>query len=418
MECISSQWIKNVVRLTLSTVYLKTNSMITKTITSIAFFSLLGQLAFSQASDKTFTLRPPSVALGAGVLYFNGDIGKGVGVTPYSTVRGGFNLSVEERPLPYLGVSLMGMYGHLSASERSLDTVNNLNFQSTVVSGDLLVSFHLDGSVLKPDADVAPFIYTGISFLSFSPYADLKDATGNPYYYWTDGSVRNQPETSENILTAKTVNRDYTYETALDSGKYAKHTFSLPIGIGVKLRITEKCFMNIQSCYYFTFSPNIDNYKITGKNNKYIYSFVSLEYNFGRSSEDPRDVKYRSVDFSALIKDTVSTSKSRTVAVQDNTPPLSDSAIAAQHAKDTVSEDRSGSFNANPTLTTLAQQDKANNAKAGAHNLPDKFKAADKNGDGVITSQEITQSIDEFFDGTSTMSIADINSLIDYFFDQ
>jgi hypothetical protein len=407
------------------------NSISMKKFTFIAVLSIVYLGTFAQtpstgssqpqssSSSTGFQFKLPSVFLGAGVLYFNGDIGKGAGVTPYSTVRTGAILGVEERFLPYLGVSLSALYGKLAASERSLDTTRNLNFESKIIQGDLLVSFHLAGSVFKSDYPVDPFIYAGASFLSFSPYADLKDANGNPYYYWTDGTVRNQPETSENIISAKIVNRDYKYETALDSGKYSKHTFSIPLGIGIKLRITDQIFVNLQTTYYLTFSPNIDNYKLSGKNNKYIFSFFTIEYNFGKPKEDANEaVKYKNVDFSALIKDTIKAAPKQVKEVV-----LSDSAIAAQHAKDTISEDRSAEFNANPSEATLTAQDKAiqtkaSNVNAPVHSVPAKFASADKNGDGYISSQEITTAIDEFFDGSSPMTIADINALIDYFFDQ
>jgi hypothetical protein len=390
-------------------------------ITSIALLSVVSLATIAQTSDNSsgFSSKLPSIAIGAGVLHFNGDIGKGAGVTPYSTIRPGFNFTIEERPLPYLGISLMGLMGRLAASERSLDTTRNLNFESKIITGDLLINFHFAGSIFKRDYPVDPFIYAGASFLSFSPYADLKDANGNPYYYWTDGTVRNMPETSTDLLSAKVVHRDYTYETSLDSGKYSKHTFSIPIGVGIKLRITDNFFVNLQTTYYFTFSQNIDNYKLTGKNNKYIYSFFTIEYQFGKHKEDMGDMKYKDVDFSALIKDTVKTTKVKEV----KQPTMSDSAIAAQYAKDTLSEDRGGvAFNENPTLEALAKEDKAIAAKnknnTGPSKIPARFQAADKNGDGVISSQEITQAIDDFFDGTSTMTIADINGLIDYFFDQ
>lgn len=373
----------------------------------------------SSSDNNGFKFRAPSVYLGAGVLYFNGDIGKGAGVTPYSTVRTGVCLGLEERVLPYLGVSLTGIYGKLSASERSLDTTRNLNFESKIIQGDFLINFHFAGSIFKSDFPVDPFIYAGASFLSFSPYTDLYDAKGEKYYYWTDGTIRNQPETSQDIISAQVVNRSYNYSTSLDSGKYAKHTFSIPVGIGVKLRITDQVFVNLQTTYYFTFSKNIDNYSFSGKNNKYIFSFFTLEYNFGKP-QDETDPKYQNIDFSALIKDTIKTVKSTKKDVQ---PVMSDSAIAAQHAKDTLSEDRSAAFNENPSEATLQAQDKAvqnkaNNVNAPIHQVPARFQSADKNGDGYISSQEITQAIDEFFDGSSKMNISDINALIDYFFDQ
>jgi hypothetical protein len=386
-----------------------------KKLTSIALVTLTALHVAAQVpdDDNAPPSKLPSVALGAGVLYFNGDIGKGAGVTPYSTIRGGYCLNIEERPLPYLGFTLSGMIGKLAASERSMDSANNLNFQSNIFEGDLFVNLHLDGLLLKANSPVAPFFYAGFSFLSFTPYGDLKDANGNPYHYWTDGTIRNMPETSSDIITAKIIQRDYTYETPLDSGKYAKHTFSIPVGAGIKLRVTENFSVNLQTTYYFTFSPNIDNYKISGKDNKYIYSFVTLEYHFVKKQASVSDAKYANVDFSSLIKDTVKEVKAAPEV------KMSDSAIAAQHAKDTLAVDRSAVFNNDPSLQNLQSVDAQHKDQANTgHSVPAKFKAADKNGDGIISSQEITQTIDEFFDGTSTYTIADINALIDYFFDQ
>jgi len=46
------------------------------------------------------------------------------------------------------------------------------------------------------------------------------------------------------------------------------------------------------------------------------------------------------------------------------------------------------------------------------------FKFLDTNGDGYISSEEISNAIDAFFEGESQLKSADINKLIDYFFEQ
>ena len=50
--------------------------------------------------------------------------------------------------------------------------------------------------------------------------------------------------------------------------------------------------------------------------------------------------------------------------------------------------------------------------------LPDEFKPADKNKDGAIAPDEISASIDAFFDGDSNYSAAIIVRMIDFFFQQ
>ena len=51
-------------------------------------------------------------------------------------------------------------------------------------------------------------------------------------------------------------------------------------------------------------------------------------------------------------------------------------------------------------------------------NLPAEFQFADTNGDGIITSNEITGAIDAFFEGGANITVDKINKLIDYFFEQ
>ena len=50
--------------------------------------------------------------------------------------------------------------------------------------------------------------------------------------------------------------------------------------------------------------------------------------------------------------------------------------------------------------------------------VPDAFKPFDKNNDGRIAANEITDAIDSFFDGNSDYTFEKINKLIDFFFEQ
>ncbi|HTB05816.1 MAG TPA: hypothetical protein VK806_02600 [Bacteroidia bacterium] len=388
--------------------------MSTKIFAPIAIFVLLTvHVSMAQSQDSS-SHRLPSIMGGVGVLYFNGDIGKGAGITAYSTIRGGYTFGVEERVVKFLGIQLSGIYGNLAASERSDDPNSNKNFQSTIMQGDLTINLHFDGFILKSNAVIAPFIYAGFSFMSFKTATDSLDANGHPYYYWTDGSIRNEAQNASDILTAKVIQRDYTYETPLNSGS----TFCVPVGVGLKMRISDHLKMNVQAAYYFTFSKDIEHYSLSSANNKYLYSFFTLEYQFGKKpAEEANQKRYEGVDFSSMMKDTVKPKEA-------NQQQLAKLDSAAAHA-DTSAIDRSAMFNDNPNLSFLKDLDKAHQQQvasnpntASAHKLPKEFEAADKNHDGYISSQEITQVIDEFFDGTSPYTIADINKLIDYFFDQ
>ena len=81
------------------------------------------------------------------------------------------------------------------------------------------------------------------------------------------------------------------------------------------------------------------------------------------------------------------------------------------------------SFFSDPNSAKSKQLVQQINNEAGTHHgdpnkIPARIRAIDKNHDGFITSQEISEAIDDFFNGTSNLTIADINFAIDYFFDQ
>jgi hypothetical protein len=369
----------------------------------------------------------PSIMGGIGVTYFNGNINNASGVTPYSTVRTGFSLGVEERPVIFLGVSLSGMYGQLASSERSETPSKNLNFQATILSGELTANLHFDGLIMKPDAVLSPFIFAGVSFLSGTSYADTRDAKGEPYYYWTDGSIRNEPETAADITTAKIIQRSYKYDSTLGSIS----TLCIPVGVGLKFRLTDNILMNVQAAYYFTFSNDLEGYKnlstsvnaSTGgaaaalKNEKYLFSVCTIEYHFTPKDNSPKvdESRYSNVPWQSIdVK--VDTVKANTKDISAADAKRLDS--LDQH-HDTSAVDRAAAFFANPNAGgSIVKSIDDQKHNVDPDKLPARFRPADKNHDGYISSQEITQTIDEFFDGTSPMTIADINALIDYFFDQ
>jgi hypothetical protein len=375
----------------------------------IAILTVISLNGFSQSKDTSKHSSLPTILGGVGVTYFNGNIDHASGITAYSTVRTGYVFGIEERPVSFLGIQLNGVIGKLAASERSDTPKNNLNFQSNFVQGELLLNLHFDGLFIDKNAAIAPYIYTGFSYMSYSKYTDLKDAHGNPYYYWTDGSIRNEPQNAADVITAQIVQRDYTYETFLSSGS----TECVPVGLGAKIRLTENLAINIQAAYYFTFSSNLENYtNLNPKNDKYLFSYFTVEYHFTKKNKDQTqdETRYQKVDFGVIsTKDTLKT--------KDISKDQEAALLAAEEHRDTSAVDRSAAFNNDPNAAMLANIDKEHHA-SDPNKLPARFRPADKNHDGYISSQEITQSIDEFFDGTSTLTIADINALIDYFFDQ
>lgn len=428
----------------------------------LTIFSLFVLTGAAQAqSDKTKQL--PSVAVGVGILSFNGDVGNGLNLSSFSRIRAGYNLTIEQRIGKYFGVGLTGLYGKLSDSEIG---GKNLNFETPVIQGDLTAVFHFDNDLIfKRNGVFAPYLFVGFGFLSFDPHGDLKDKNGYTYNYWADGTIHNLAETDTNAASSTIIHRDYTYETKLtdSSANYKRNTFILPVGGALKLKVTDNLNVNIGATYYFSFSDYIDNVK-AGKNDNYIFTNVSLQYNFGKPYDDS-DPIYRTVDFSALDKmdldnDGVNDGDDRCPGTpkgvkvnnhgcpedndEDGVPdykdkePMTkkgaivdingvtqtDKMIADRQAQfDSLATERSQLFNENPSLSYLkdveAKATEARKANPGnTKDIPYALKPADTNHDGYISTEEISGAIDSFFEGDSDFTVEKLNDLIDFFFEQ
>lgn len=427
----------------------------------VSLFAVAGAI-YAQAPPKQKQL--PSVALGLGILSFNGDVGNGVDLSSFSRIRGGYNLVIEQRIGKFLGVSLSGLYGKLSDSDNTL--TSNRNFQSQIMQGDLNLIFRFDNDLIFPrNYPFAPYLSAGFGYLKFDPKGDLKDKNGITYNYWSDGTIRNVPETDTG--SSMIIQRDYKYETTLtdSSTNYQRSTFSIPLTLGFNLKLSDNLGINLAATYCLTMSDWIDNYKV-GANDNYIFAHIALKYSFGKPYDDS-DPVYRSVDFSALEKldtdgDGVNDGDDRCpgtpngvkvsnkgcpldddedgvpdyrdkelktqkgMLVDENGVTVTDKEIADRQMQwDSLATERSQLFNENPSLAYLKSVDekaaeirKANPSAAAYSKIPPALKPADKNNDGYISSEEIALAIDSFFEGDSVFTVERLNDLIDYFFEQ
>ena len=407
------------------------------------------------------TKQLPSIAVGFGVLSFDGDIGNGVNLTSLSRIRGGYNATLEQRIGRAFGVSINGIFGKLADSE--MGAKRNLNFESKITQMDLNLVIHLDNDLLfKRTSIFAPYLYAGFGYLKFDSYGDLTNKSGVKYNYWTDGTIRDLPDST---IGAKIIQRDYTYETKLnDSAKYTNSTFAIPVGLGVNLKITDNLYINLGASYYLTMTDWIDNFKDKG-NDRYIFANVAIQYNFGKPYDDSNPV-YQTVDFSSIdnldsdedgVKDgedvCPGTPKGTKITSngcpedndEDGVPdyldkePLTkkgayvDANGVTQTEKmisdrqtefNALATERSNLFNENPSLKYLKEVEaKSKTARKsnpnGVSSIPFALKSADLNNDGYISTDEIAKAIDAFFEGgDSDYTVEKLNDLIDYFFEQ
>jgi hypothetical protein len=399
-----------------------------------------------------------SVTAQAGGLKFLGDVGKKNNTNFSSDMRLGYNFGVEYRFGKVLGLGVDGMYGSLAGTNN--DKTSRLNFQSTIMGGGLNVYAFLD-KLSDTEKDVSLFLHSGIGFLTFNSYSDLKDKNGTAYNYWSDGSIRDLSESIANNPLSTIIKRDYTYETQLKDtvANYSKNTLYIPLGLGAKFKMGFRTSLRVGVVYNMCLTDYIDNYK-NGGNDSWVAANVGLNIHFGKKEKDA----YSNVDFTAVdnsdtdgdgIKDLDDkclgtpkgikvdgkgcpedqdndgvfdymdkelTSK-RGAKVDGNGVTINEDELAKrQLAWDSLSVERSEGFNSAPSLSYLKDVEaktKANQVKSGkTSNIPADFVEADYNKDGNISASEITKAIDGFFEGENSFNVEKINRLIDYFFEQ
>ena len=282
-------------------------------------FSILS--SFAQESDMyyidnrgTDALLAPRVGVGTGVFTFFGDVNDNnyshIFTSTYGVeVKGSANLS------RYLDVDLNVIYGNITINERSTSG-RNLNFKSEIFIGTAGVSYNFNHLYKKPGI-IQPFIGVGVAFINFDSKSDMKDANGNQYFFWADGSIMSLDENDPNAEQAVGLQRDYTYETDLrdknqDSlGKYDQFTFSIPVSAGIDFKMGKRVSAKLSAGFYYTFTDLIDNISDQGeelregnsRNDMFLFTSASISYSIGVGKSRTKSTKtkyYEDVDFYAM----------------------------------------------------------------------------------------------------------------------
>jgi len=246
----------------------------------------------------------PAIGAGTGVLNYYGLLSKTNNVSSLSSIRAGYSVFVEEEMNDYFNVSATLLGGKLANVENSQTTI--LNFQTNVVQADLSLVFHTDR--LLPKSRVTPYAGIGIGFLAFNPYGDIYDSQGEKYYYWSDGSIRNQAQAplGQNVNTAKILVLNYNFSTPLDPNhSYSHETMIVPLTLGFNFAILDNVNAKIGASYFYSLTSNLDNVKTSSGNDTYLYSYVSVSYRFKLFKKDtrPDNKRYDNVDFSQFDAD-------------------------------------------------------------------------------------------------------------------
>ena len=161
-------------------------------------------------------------------------------------------------------------YSQGSFAFNDISILNNQNFKTGIMAG----AFNLVYSPLFKEAKaISPFLGVSIGYLLYSSATDLKDASGNTYYYYKDGMIRDKPDNGKNDKSGTVLTKDYEYETPLSNGS----AFYLPLTIGTLFHLTPHFATSLSYQYALAFSSQIDN---TGNLARFSYLAAGIQFSF------------------------------------------------------------------------------------------------------------------------------------------
>jgi hypothetical protein len=345
------------------------------------------------------------------------------------------------------------------------DISRNLNFRSSVSSIGANVEYRF-GHLIESDALIRPYLSMGAGILHFSAKGDLVNAGGMPYYYWSDGSIREVPEPAP--LETPLLYRDFEYETDLRKreqeefglGDYSQNAFVIPVGMGAHFRVSNRAFLSLGISYFYAVTDMLDNVAYNGTsiqgtkgNDSFVYSHLSLHFDLF-SDPTTRKVKllYADVEFDPLLFDDEDGDFVLDIADRcpgtpygvevdslgcpldgdwDGVPDYIDRELDTRRDAwvdaegVTVSEE---GFQASMELRENAmprnEVEDYFNIISGQYALPttveipETFQSLDTDGDGYLSFDELLQVIDEYFDFQLDLDVEEVRQLNEFFFSQ
>lgn len=364
------------------------------------------------ASDDSQYFKPKpeshSLKLGltAGPVFFFGDI-KMDAYTPAITQRLGYSFFGEQRITPYLNLSLDLFAGKVYGETQ--DSSVNINFRTSIFAPSLNLQYnfkHLTRVTKAGEGShslLTPFVSVGIASVIYRPKADLQNADGKTYHYWADGSIKDLPETPQNIDAATTITRDYEYETELRDlnldgiGKYPLIGLSLPFSAGLNVNITKGFSIRAQGTYHLTFTDHIDNITADGVgarkgdngNDNYLYTSIGLVWQIAPSQPKVKTKEPKDSD-DEEIADIFDKGKEE----------KKEEKVKASE------EDKQENKTATSTDGSEERVDEGN------------YHWADTDKNGRVEAAEVYEMIDQYLEGDSKITLQEMNELLEYYFEQ
>lgn len=183
------------------------------------------------------------------------------------------------------------MYGNDRSPNSKVQQLNShanfsrsLNFRSRIRDLSIQAVYHFDnGRILSTDTRISPYVTAGIGLTNFQVSGDLYNgaAQNQPYHYWQDGSIRSRDEGEQDAGSAVILEQDGIYDTNLTNmgteaeGTYPTTVLHIPVGLGVKFKVSSRIAIVAQVDTRFVFSDYLDDVSGTYKT---VYSDEAVAY--------------------------------------------------------------------------------------------------------------------------------------------
>jgi hypothetical protein len=407
----------------------------------------------------------PVIGLAYGNMHFLGDVRNSF-PTPLSD-KSGFKLNISSPPFDRqktFVVNFSLLFAEVTGNERSyINLDRHLNFHSTINAFGVGVEYNFGHLFNNKDPVLKPFVSIGFEPFLFSAKGDL--LTGNEkYHYWSDGTIRNIPETDGAVMRSEVLMRDWDYETDLRDanlyglGNYRQYSFAVPIDFGLDFNISERMKMRLGTTFHLTFTDLIDNVSSEGEgvtastgNDHFVFTYIGLHLDL---FSDPK-IKTEELLFAELddfdylmfededgdgVVDGVDECSNTPEGVevdssgcprdydQDGVPDYIDDEISfpgviVNERGVEMSEDELESLLATPNAISRSELDlylvpSKTRERMSFDELDEKFHKLDLNGDKDLSFDELLLAIDDFFDFKSFMVTDEVYEVINFFFAQ
>ncbi len=408
----------------------------------------------------------PVIGFGTGTMHFFGEV-KNSYATPL-TSQYGFKVNVSTPPFDRRRTFLVNFYlmqGNVTGNERSITNPDrNLNFSSSLTAFGINLEYNFGHLFKKENRILTPFVSLGFAPFLFSAKGDLS-AEDIPYYYWSDGTIRDIDESSRFKVFNEVLMRDWEYETDLREadlyglGNYSQFSFAIPVDLGVDFNVSDRIKMRLGTSLHISFTDNIDNVSwegegITGKtgNDHFALTYISMHVDlFSKPDVITEELLFAELDdFDYMMLEDEDGDGVLDVAdmcletpygveVDTNGCPYDDDMDAIPNYLDdekdsrrnAIVDDRGVEMSEDELLALLGPREAVPRSELGLYlsdekerermtldEMPEKFQVLDRDGDSYINFDELLIAIDDFFDFQSFMETDEVYDVINLFFAQ